>query len=116
MGDDILGLLRPQLAEQHEAACIKITMLPWESDPVAAAEKACEILRVAVDPGDDEGDVPWVLALMLVNHDDNIGLKLALDWLGYHGGARYEQAAFSLTVDAVAAYSVAAFHMLLGRR
>jgi hypothetical protein len=98
----------------HEAAVREVERLPWLVAPELSADIACEILRVAIDPKDDAGDVPWCRALGLVQ-DSHVGLHLARQWFGYHAGARYDEGrVVSTSVEAVSVYAVAAFEWLTG--
>ena len=110
-----MALLKVGAPDRHRATIREVERLPWIIRPSFSVEAAYEILKDAVDPRDDTGDVPWCRALCLV-HDPQVGLRLARQWFSYHHGASYDEGRdVSTSVEAVAVYSVALFELLTGR-
>jgi hypothetical protein len=110
-----VALLHPVPRERHAAIVMEIEQLPWPNDPRRAAEQAHEALLAGVDPADDEGDVPWALALSKLGNSPGTGTRLARSWFVALQRLRWEGGAVSVVMEGVACYAVAVFELLLGR-
>ncbi len=108
-------LLRPHARPAYLALITEIDGLPWQGDPPAAADAACRLLVSAVDPADDEGDVPWAHALVWLVEMPRVGSRLGRRWFTTLYRVRFEDHRVSEVQEAVACYSVAAHERLLGR-
>jgi hypothetical protein len=115
LGPDEARLLRPVLPEHCAAVLAELERLPWQLDPSAAADAAFELLVGVVDPADDEGDVVWAAAVAKLAENPRVGSKLARRWFGHLHRARGEDRPVSASVEGVAAYSVVAYEIILGR-
>jgi hypothetical protein len=114
-------LLEPRLRHAHEGLVGELRDLHW-AHPEVAVEHALEVLlretvpNGAIDPGDDEADVPWCLVLVRLVEVPHLGAHAARRWFGHLYRMQFEDGLHvSALVEATAAYAVAAFEMLLGR-
>ena len=108
-------LLRPHARPAHLGVITRIDELPWQDDPPAAADAAHGLLLSAVDPADDEGDVPWAHALVRLQESPTVGSQLGRRWFTHLYSLRFDDHRVSEVQEAVACYSVAAHERLLGR-
>jgi len=115
LGPDEERLLRPRLRERHISLVAQLDQLPWFDDPMKSADVAVDILSAAVDPADDEGDVPWVVTALKLIEAPREGTRFGRVWFRQLLHARVEDLPVSPIVEAVASYTVAAFEVLLGR-
>ena len=109
-------LLRPHARPAHLAVITEIDGLPWQGDPPAAADAAHGLLLSAVDPADDEGDVPWAHALTQLPTSPTVGSQLGRRWFTYLYSLRFDDRRVSEVQEAVAALSIAAHERLLGHQ
>ena len=107
-------LIRPRVRPADHGVITEIDGLPWQGDPPAAADAAHGLLLSAVDPADDEGDVPWAHALVSLVETPRIGSQLGRRWYTTLYSLRFEDHRVSEVQEAVAAYSIAAHERLLG--
>jgi hypothetical protein len=113
VGQDEARFLHPWLCHRHAAAVVRVERLPWVADPAGAATSAHAILVGAVDPTDDQGDIPWARALVRLADSPMLGSDLAQRWWGGMARAHVDDRERSATVFAVSAYAVAACEGLL---
>ena len=68
-----------------------------------------------LDPGDERSDVPWCACLRCMT-EPAIGSRAARRWFAHLDRLRHDDVAVAPSVMAVAAYAVARFEALRGRR
>jgi hypothetical protein len=112
-------LLDPRPRPEHVPLIDELRALRWDR-PDPAAERAFELLLGettpggSVDPCIDEADVPWCLMLVCLVEVPHLGAHAARRWFRHLFRLQVDDVPVSTVVEAVAAYSVAAFCSIIG--
>ena len=114
MGEPETRLMRLRLSDDHSRVIAQLDVLPWLSEPEAAADAALTTLIASVDPAADDADLPWALTALRLLTTPKAGTQFARRWFISLHHARFEDRAVSVVLDAIAAYTVAGYEALLG--
>jgi hypothetical protein len=111
VGVDLAPLFRPRLADRHTAVVARVHRLGWD-DPTTVADTAFDILAAAVPASDDDGDVPFAIALSRIDAA-SLASSFAHRWWHRMAVAHIDDTPRSGVAFTVSAYAVAACEGLL---
>lgn len=106
IGEDVAPLLRARLAARHALVAAEVDALAW-NDPEAAADAAFDLLAAAVPASDDDGDVPFAMALARIQ-SPGLASSFARRWWHRLAIAHCDDVPRSGIAFTTAAYAVAA--------